>query len=184
MSPSPTRTATSPRAPSAAPTLRVPTVTDGAAIHQIAERSRVLDVNSGYAYVLWCHDFADTSVVAEIEGTPVGFVTGYRRPDDPATLMVWQVATGESYRGLGIAAAMLHHLLDRTAAQGVSRLQTTISPDNPASQRLFAAVAAQRGLRFSRRDLFAADLFPDSHQPEDLYTLEPDGFDSTTDATS
>ncbi|NED66070.1 diaminobutyrate acetyltransferase, partial [Streptomyces sp. SID10244] len=33
--------------------------------------------------------------------------------------------------------------------------------------------ADARGLRFERRDLFAAEQFPDAHEPEDLYILEP-----------
>ncbi|MEP9391623.1 diaminobutyrate acetyltransferase [Gordonia sp. VNQ95] len=171
MSPSHIRTA-----PSNTLTLdyRIPTVTDGTRLWEIARDSRVLDVNSSYAYVLWCSDFAETSIVAEVDGRAVGFVTGYRRPSDPSTLMVWQVAVDDDHRGHGIAAAMLHRLFDRTAERGIVAMHTTISPDNVASQRLFASVAAARGLRFDRRDLFAATDFPDAHEPEDLYLLEPE----------
>ncbi|AFA73006.1 L-2,4-diaminobutyric acid acetyltransferase EctA [Gordonia polyisoprenivorans VH2] len=171
MSPSHTRTAPSPLL-----TLdyRVPSVADGTRLWEIAKDSQVLDVNSSYAYVLWCRDFAETSIVAEVDGRTAGFVTGYRRPSDPSTLMVWQVAVDDAYRGHGIAATMLHRLFDRAARRGVVAMHTTISPDNVASQRLFASVAAARGLRFARRDLFAAGDFPDAHEPEDLYLLEPE----------
>ncbi|MDL9939007.1 diaminobutyrate acetyltransferase [Gordonia sp. ABSL1-1] len=152
---------------------RSPTTDDGIRLWEIASDSKVLDVNSSYSYVLWCHDFASTSIVAEVDSRTVGFVTGYRRPDDPAILMVWQVAVDDTYRGHRIAATMLHRLLDRTAHDGVIAMNTTISPDNVASQRLFESVATARGLRFTRRDLFPADAFPDAHQPEDLYLLEP-----------
>ena len=135
--------------------------------------SSLVDVNSSYSYVLWCHDFADTSIVAEVDGRAVGFVTGYRRPADPSTLMVWQVAVDDDFRGHGIAAKMLHQLFDRVRRSSVVAMHTTISPDNVASQRLFASVARDRGLDFVRRDLFAVDDFPDAHQPEDLYMLEP-----------
>lgn len=65
---------------------------------RIARDSQVLDLNASYAYVLWCRDFAGTSVVATVNGEVVGFVTGYRRPKQPATLMVWQVAVDEQLR--------------------------------------------------------------------------------------
>ncbi|MGV9478106.1 diaminobutyrate acetyltransferase [Gordonia aichiensis] len=170
MSPSSTRTA-----PSTVLTIeyRMPTVSDGTRLWEIASDSQVLDVNSSYAYVLWCHDYADTSIVAEVDGRAVGFVTGYRRPSDPSTIMVWQVAVDDDFRGHGIAAKMLHHLFDRVRRSSVVAMHTTISPDNVASQRLFASVARDRGLDFVRRDLFAVDDFPDAHEPEDLYMLEP-----------
>ncbi|MGK2319835.1 diaminobutyrate acetyltransferase [Gordonia rhizosphera] len=170
---SPSRTSTAPTTVLAVD-YRQPTPDDGARLWEIASDSKVLDVNSSYAYVLWCHDFAATSIVATLDGRPVGFVTGYRRPTDPSTLMIWQVAVDDSCRGHGIAATMLHHLFDRVRRSGVVAMHTTISPDNVASQRLFSSVAQRRGLRFERRDLFAAEQFADSHADEDLYLLEPE----------
>lgn len=169
---SPSNTSTAPTTISV--DYRQPTVDDGARLWEIASDSKVLDVNSSYSYVLWCHDFAATSVVAEVDGRAVGFVTGYRRQSDPSTLMVWQVAVDDNYRGHGIAGTMLHRLFDRAQRSGVVAMHTTISPDNVASQRLFASVAEARGLSFERRDLFPADAFPDAHLPEDLYLLEPE----------
>ncbi|MGV9712328.1 diaminobutyrate acetyltransferase [Gordonia sp. NPDC003424] len=170
---SPYRTSTTPTT-TVTVDYRPPTAADGARLWEIASDTEVLDVNSSYAYVLWCHDFATTSIVAEIDGCPAGFVTGYRRQTDPSTLMVWQVAVDDAYRGHGIAATMLHRLFDRAQRTGVVAMHTTISPDNVASQRLFESVANARGLRFDRRDLFAAEVFGgDSHQPEQLYMLEP-----------
>lgn len=170
---SPSKTSTAP-SPVITVDYRNPAVSDGTRLWEIAKDSKVLDVNSSYSYVLWCHDFANTSIVAEVDGRAVGFVTGYRRSTDPSTLMVWQVAVDDAYRGHGIAGTMLHRLFDRAQRKGVVAMHTTISPDNAASQRLFESVAAARGLRFERRDLFGADDFPDSHLPEDLYMLEPE----------
>lgn len=93
-----------------------PGVADGAALWRIAGDSGTLDLNSSYSYLLWCRDFADTSVVARDEsGEPVGFVTGYVRPERPDTLLVWQVAVDEAHRGLGLAAALLDGLTARVA---------------------------------------------------------------------
>lgn len=150
---------------------RRPTVKDGIRMWEIARDSQVLDVNSSYAYVLWTHDFAETSIVAAQDGKPVGFVTGYRKPSQPEVLMIWQVAVDADQRGRGIAARMLIELFGHCARSGVTSMQTTISPDNTGSQALFASAAATLGLGFTSQSLFAVDDFPDAHQPEDLYIL-------------
>ena len=113
---------------------RPPTLEDGRELWRLARDSQVLDLNASYAYLLWCRDFAGTSVVATVDGEPAGFVTGYRRPDDPGVLMVWQVAVDEAHRGRGLARRMLHDLVDRV---GAPYLETTITPDNDASVALF-----------------------------------------------
>ncbi|WP_448223311.1 diaminobutyrate acetyltransferase [Gordonia iterans] len=150
---------------------REPVVGDGIRLWEIARDSQVLDVNSSYAYVLWCHDFAGTSIVAERDERAVGFVTGYRKPTRPDVLMVWQVAVDADQRGSGIAARMLTTLFERCRPDGVTSMHTTISPDNLASRRLFASVADRLGLGFGSESLFAVTDFPDAHQPEDLYIL-------------
>ncbi|MDL5200794.1 diaminobutyrate acetyltransferase [Streptomyces sp. ALI-76-A] len=153
-----------------------PSVADGAALWRMARDSKVLDLNSSYSYLLWCRDFAATSAVARDEhGEPVGFVTGYVRPDRPDTLLVWQVAVDESHRGRGLAAALLDGLVARTAAErGPTVVETTITPGNTASERLFTSFAERHGARLEREVLFDAGLFPDGpHDPEVLYRIGP-----------
>jgi L-2,4-diaminobutyric acid acetyltransferase len=153
-----------------------PEVADGAALWRIAKDSGTLDLNSSYSYLLWCRDFAGTSVVARAaDGTPVGFVTAYLRPDRPGTLLVWQVAVDASYRGRGLAARMLDDLAARVLAEhGVTDLETTISPGNTASERLFASFARRHGATVEHEVLFEADRFPDGpHDPEVLHRIGP-----------
>ncbi|MFJ9667175.1 diaminobutyrate acetyltransferase [Streptomyces sp. NPDC101219] len=153
-----------------------PTVADGAVLWRIARDSKVLDLNSSYSYLLWCRDFAATSAVARDEsGEPIGFVTGYVRPDSPHTLLVWQVAVDGAHRGRGLAAAMLDSLAARTAAErGVTTVETTITPGNTASERLFTAFAGRHGAGLEREVLFEAGQFPDGpHDPEVLYRIGP-----------
>jgi L-2,4-diaminobutyric acid acetyltransferase len=153
-----------------------PSVTDGAALWRIAKASETLDLNSSYSYLLWCRDFAGTSAVARgADGTPVGFVTGYVRPERPRTLLVWQVAVDGAYRGRGIAAALLDELTARLGAEcGINAVETTITPDNTASDRLFTSYAARHGASVTREVLFDAGLFPDGpHASEVLYRIGP-----------
>ncbi|MCZ9337569.1 diaminobutyrate acetyltransferase, partial [Streptomyces sp. TRM76130] len=108
-------------------------------------------------------------------GEAVGFVTGYVRPDRPGTLLVWQVAVDEAYRGRGLAAKLLDGLVARTVTeQALTTLETTISPDNLPSQRLFTSFAERHGAALERETLFDAGLFPDGpHEPEVLYRIGP-----------
>ncbi|MEU6662716.1 diaminobutyrate acetyltransferase [Streptomyces sp. NPDC046821] len=153
-----------------------PAVADGAAIWRIARDSKVLDLNSSYSYLLWCRDFAATSVVArDAAGSVAGFITGYLRPDDPRTLVVWQVAVDDAFRGRGLAGALLDGLWAKVAAaRGTTALETTVSPDNNPSQRLFASFARRHGAQVAHTVLFDAGLFPDDgHEPEVLHRIGP-----------
>ncbi|QHC21805.1 diaminobutyrate acetyltransferase [Streptomyces sp. GS7] len=156
--------------------LDTPRVEDGAAIWRIARDSKALDLNSSYSYLLWCRDFAATSVVArDAEGEPAAFVTGYVRPERPDTLVVWQVAVDGAHRGRGLAAALLDGLTTRVMdEQGISLVETTITPDNAASNRLFASFAERHSVPVKREVLFDAGLFPEQgHEPEVLNLIGP-----------
>jgi diaminobutyrate acetyltransferase len=150
---------------------------DGPHLWRLTRDSRVLDLNSSYAYLLWCRDFAGTSVVAKVDGNVVGFVTGFLRPQATDTVMVWQVAVDARQRGRNLASRMLHTLVDRLSPQGVRWLQATVSPGNEASIRLFSALARDRGTGIERRDLFTPEDFPvdgsGRHEAEDLYVIGP-----------
>lgn len=150
--------------------LRRPTLEDGAALWRIARDSKTLDLNPSYAYLLWCRDFAGTSIVATVEGEPAGFVSGYVRPDQPDALMVWQVAVDETFRGRRLASRMLDDLVDTVRPD---RLETTITADNEASIRLFTTFAERREARIERSPLFVEPLFPDGHDTELLFRIGP-----------
>jgi L-2,4-diaminobutyric acid acetyltransferase len=145
-----------------------PSPVDGRELWRLARDSAVLDLNSSYAYLLWTRDFAETSTVARGAAGPVGFVSGYRRPDAPDVLMVWQVAVAGSHRGRGLARAMLDDLVSRVRPRF---LETTIDPGNDASIRLFASLARAHGVGLARSDLFTPNLFPNEHGAEQLHRI-------------
>lgn len=154
--------------------IRAPDISHGPRLWQLARDSNVLDVNSSYAYLLWCRDFAATSAVALADGTVVGFVTGYLRPPAPNTLMIWQVAVDAGQRGRRLAARMLHDVLDRSAPRW---MHTTVTPSNEPSIRMFTGVARDRGTTIERHQLFEPQQLPGddggAHEPEDLYVIGP-----------
>lgn len=150
-----------------------PAVSDGPALYRITRDSGVLDVNSSYVYLLWCRDFANTSLVARVDGEVVGFVTGYIRPDAPDTIVVWQIAVDASAQGGGVAGKLLAELLRRAFPRGVRYLETTITADNAASIKLFSALARKHDAELAVSELFTPELFPDAHEGEDLYRIGP-----------
>lgn len=160
--------------------LDTPGVDDGAAIWRIARDSKTLDLNSSYSYLLWCRDFAATSAVARAaDGEPAGFITGYVRPERPRTLVVWQVAVDHAHRGRGLAGALLDGLVAKVArGRELTDVETTITPGNTASERLFTSFAQRHGARVERTVLFDAGVFPQDdggHEPEVLHRIGPLG---------
>lgn len=159
------------RSPSSPIELTRPSPTDALALRSVAEAAGGLDVNPTYAYALWARDFADTTVVARRDGEVVGYVTAFRRPRDPDTAFVWQVAVHPECRGQRLAARMLHALVDRDPS--LTALEATVTSDNTASLATFSRFAADRDAEVSTSPLFGADHLGDDHAPEDLLRIEP-----------
>ena len=154
--------------------LGAPRVRDGAAIHQLVEACKPLDLNSTYAYLLLCEHFAETCVRAEREGRRVGFISAYRPPQRGDVVFVWQVAVAEEARGLGLARRMLEHLLARPALRGCCFLETTVSPSNEPSRRLFHGLARDLGAPVTERVLFdEPDFGKAQHECETLIRIGP-----------
>lgn len=162
-------------------TVRPPTTQDGAAMWRLARDSGSLDLNSSYAYLLLADHFAATCRLAFLpddtgtEGKPVGFVSAYRLPADPATLFVWQVAVDPRARGRRVAGRLLDAVVDATAegdGPAVTRLHTTVTTDNASSRRVFARWAAERGATLQETPGYEAAHFPDGHEAEPLLVIE------------
>lgn len=155
-------------------TLGRPHRADGAAIHRLISACKPLDLNSSYAYLLLCEHFAKTCVIARVASRVVGFVSAYVHPERTDTVFVWQVAVDASMRGTGLASAMLRELLARPALAGCRYLETTVSPSNAASRRLFHALARALGAPQSENLLFAEEDFGgDDHECEMLIRIGP-----------
>ena len=128
-----------------------------------------------YCNLLQCHDFADTAIAAETaDGDLVGFISGYRPPARQDTLFVWQVAVDSRMRGQGLALKMLLALVERLRPTGVSRLETTISPGNAASEALFKKAFRLLGADYSTEVLFSRQThFNGEHDDEIIYRAGP-----------
>lgn len=152
-----------------------PAASHGAGMWRVAESSGSLDLNSSYMYLVFARDFADTCRVALFDEQVVGFVLGYRRPEHPGRLFIWQIAVDEDHRGAGIAAQLLDDVVSHglLADDPVTHVETTITVDNNASRRLFAGFAARWDAPHETGPLFEARDFPDEHDAEHLHRIGP-----------
>ncbi|RSN54429.1 diaminobutyrate acetyltransferase [Amycolatopsis sp. WAC 04182] len=150
-------------------TLRSPTVADAAAVHDLVRRSGRLDVNTRYAYLIWCRDFASTSLVAEHDGAILGFVTGYRPPRDPAVYFAWQSAVDQDRPIPGLAFAMMDEITRRVRAQGARIFETTVNPGNRAIIMLLRKLVAEYDGELEISELFGTGELGAGHEVEMLY---------------
>lgn len=160
--------------------LRAPLPDEGAEMWELVRDSGALDLNSSYAYLMLARNFTDTSVVAVDDDEVVGFVAGYRVPDDPSALFVWQVGVAEEARGRGVATRMLDWLVE--TGDGLTHIEATVGPDNTASQNLFTSVARSHDAQVEVTEWLDRDDFPeDGHDPEHLFRIGPLAHDTGTD---
>lgn len=104
----------------------------------------------------------------------MGFILGYRMPERPESVFVWQVTSSPAARGRGLATEMMGDLLLRHAERGGTFLEATVTPSNTASQRLFRGVARRLGVPCEESLEFPRELFPgDDHEEEVLFRIGP-----------
>ncbi|MCW8829611.1 MAG: diaminobutyrate acetyltransferase [Gammaproteobacteria bacterium] len=154
--------------------LRLPNLEEGKPVHELIQRCPPLDVNSSYNYFLLCSHFRDTCVVAEANDRIVGFLSAYLIPGRAETLFVWQVAVDEAARGHGLAGRMLEHVMARPFCADVHTLETTISPSNLPSRRVFQHYAEKVGAQSSEETFIEVHHFGgEAHEEERLIRIGP-----------
>lgn len=154
----------------AVPVLRTPEAEDTCRITDLAD-----GFASGEAYApqgdfMNNAAFRDTSVVAELEGEVVGFVTAYRLPYDPQTLFVWHADVAEAARDRGLASRMLGHLMRQEACVGITRVQTTITSMDERAWTLFRRFARWQCSHMEIQPFITRALFT-RHEADHLVTV-------------
>lgn len=155
------------------PVLRAPTQQDGAAVAALAQCDKQELVGTLLGDLAGCDDFAETSVVAELDGEVAGAVLAYILPYDPQTLFVWQVNVAQDEAGKGLASLMLGQLLRREACAGVTRVQTAIPASDETSWTLFRRFAGWQQTHMRIEPYVTQALSPfRRHEADNLITID------------
>ncbi|TFE23448.1 diaminobutyrate acetyltransferase [Cohnella luojiensis] len=152
---------------------RIPGQEDGPRIWEMVRDSRNLDLNSSYFYLTMSRWFSlSCRVAVETESnTLIGFVIGFRQPEQPDTLFIWQIAVEARYRGKGIARKLLDEV---TGLPDIRFVEATVAPSNIASRSLFLKWAQSHESSAVLCSGFGEDCFPgNEHEREDLFRIGP-----------
>ncbi|MGW7056348.1 diaminobutyrate acetyltransferase [Streptomyces sp. NPDC054888] len=152
---------------------RAPVTEDGPAVWNLVENTPGLDSNSVYYYTLWFRDFADGSLIATVDDEIVGFLTGYRRPDEPDTYFVWQTAASPRHGIPFLGVKLFQAAADQQVAAGARYVEATVSAENKSIIMVLKQFAKKHNANIETRVLFPSSLFPDSHHDEVLYRIGP-----------
>ncbi len=148
--------------------LRAPRPGDGHNIWKFVQ-ARSLDINSSYLYMLWCRDFAGTTVIAEDAEGLCGFLIAYARPQDTDVLFIWQTTVDPRQQARRLELRMLEYVV----GDKYQFVECTVTPNNNGSNGFLTAFAESRGASVDQAQLFAAELFPPEHGREDIFRIGP-----------
>lgn len=152
---------------------RTPRPEDGLAVWRLVRDTPGLDANSPYAYVLWFRDFADCSLLATVDDEIVGFLTGYRRPEEPDTYFVWQTAVNPRHGIPFLGVKLFEAAAERQRAKGARFVEATVSAENRAILMVLRQYARKRSAERTEEVLFSSELLGDGHHDELLQRIGP-----------
>ncbi|RWP02652.1 MAG: diaminobutyrate acetyltransferase [Mesorhizobium sp.] len=155
-------------------TFREPTEIHAADVWELIAKCPPLDRNSLYGELLLCTDFADTCVLAERAGEVVGWLATYRRPSEPSTLFIWQIAVHPNARNTGVGKGLILSALNRPSCESVTHVEATVTLSNRASKLLFAGVARDLRAPIRQAVRFDRDIhFKGQHESEYTIAIGP-----------
>lgn len=151
---------------------RKPTVKDAFSLWMLVKDNKPLDENSKYLYLLLCHEFSETCVVAEHDSKIIGFISAFISPLKPDTLFVWQAAVDEKFRNKGMAKNLIANAFLQSGPS-TKYVEATVTPSNKASLKFLQNFADTFNANFSKKPLFESALLGNDHEQEDLVRIGP-----------
>ncbi len=86
-------------------------------------------------------------LIASVDGTPAGFVTGIEllHPDkERPEMFIYELGVDERFRRRGVATALLEHLLEIRAERGCREMFVLTDEDNVAAMATYRKAGAMR----------------------------------------
>ena len=155
-------------------TIGAPSSVDGADVHDLIASCPPLDQNSLYANLIQCTHFADTCAIARRDGKTVGWVSGHIPPRQPDVFFLWQIAVDASTRGQKLPERLVASILSRPTSRDVRYINTTITPGNRASWKMFERLARWLSAPMRTQDFFEREgHFRGRHDSETLVIIGP-----------
>jgi len=159
--------------------LRAPRADEARAIHRLVAQCPPLDPNSLYCNLLQCTHFAQTCAVAFDDARLAAFVSGYRLPEHPDALFIWQIAVSAEDRGQGLAKRLVRSILARPASHDIRSIRATVTPANASSRAMFRSLARELDTAMEERALFdAVTHFGNQYDSEHELDIGPFQFSS------
>jgi len=100
-------------------------------------------------------------------------LTGYFRPEQPDTYLVWQEAARPRHGIPMLGVQLFERAAERAVAQGARYIEATVSADNKAIIMVLKKCAKRYQAPVHTEVLFPASLFPEAHHDEVLYRIGP-----------
>lgn len=154
--------------------IKHPQKEDGEKVWKLIKNTGGLDLNTSYCYFMLCDYFKKSCAIAVDSSTDkiLGFISTYTKPEDDKTLFVWQVAVDPAGQGQGISKKLLHYVIQ--ADENIQHIETTVGPDNAASDGLFRSIARQYNASIDKEVYLDKTNFTEGeHETELLYKIGP-----------
>lgn len=152
---------------------RTPDMADAHAVSDLARHFENSDYRDARRCRLWFRDFAQSSLLATLDGRAVGFLAGYRRPECPDTFMVYRTLVEESHEGAGLVAELIDRAVDHQAVRGARYVEITASAGGRHLDAMVRELAERHSARVDRSVLFPGDWSPVPQPDEVLYRIGP-----------
>jgi N-acetylglutamate synthase-like GNAT family acetyltransferase len=124
----------------------------------------------------WLRHFAGTSWLLEDEaGRLMGFLLGYRSPDQPETAVVQLIGVDQNRRRRGLGRELVERFASDVRRQGVSRLEAIAWPGDRTAVGFFLGVGFEADDGPGTMRLFGVAAHPDHDgEGEDRVLLRRD----------
>lgn len=125
-------------------TVREFKVEDAEDLRKLADACQPLLVNGVYVNIFLAKYFGNSCFIMELEGKPIGFVSGFKSTTDPKIFFLWQLGLLPEFRGKGLSTPLIHRVFEAAKKLNCEKAQFSISPTIDSSFHAFSNYAKKK----------------------------------------